>query len=1289
MKEIVRLLIANHGMSATKFCHSFREWRTNTGPDETIVLVGIVTPMDILANYEYISLVDETVATQHTDVYTSMDRMMELIDETRPTMVWPGWGYFSEWPEFARALDDRSIVFLGPNENALRRLGDKMECVALSKELGIPNLPWSGPEPIVGLDMVMHHAEQIGYPVMVKASQGGGGRGIRPALSAESIVSVYNQVREEVPGPIFVCKLARNCRHIEVQFVGDGVDAMHLYTRDCSVQRRNQKLVEEGPAPNIPHSVISEMQTHTARLAQHVGYRGVGTAEFLFEPSSQSYYFLEINPRLQVEHVVTEMLFDDMNLPVVQYCLARGMRFDEIPYICTAKRWIEKYPTPPWCCVAARIVSENPEDSFQPSSGTIEQVVDGCTGGAGTWSYWSVRKGEILSNADGQFGHVFSRGRTRKTAIGKLIEYLHSLRITGTVFHTAGFLKAVVDTDTFRRVLHHTQWVEKWAAKMSQQDNDMVFYAVAVYSEWEEQRRTELRFDALSKKGHPIPGSVCTRHTRTLSWAGKTMEVTTVSVPRHDRVWIVAEGRHYGVRCLACKNGVFNIYTKSRVIQIRRFDKSSLGSRYRIGTRTYWFPELVEASRVVAPVTGKLLCWTNASPDVASGDVIAHMEAMKMVIEIKALKSGILARRVLGSSKVVAGDNLGSVTTEDDADDQGADDQGAKAHPRHETMEWDAVEWETAGVPGLDKLVERFVGSYRQPVHFNRGKGAKSTPIKRTQSFLHNGQMKAQSLGTTYILDWPRRFCSEEARVKQLVLHRGGEVAAKAWDRARLSSQKMGMMAWEIECGNVSIVLLVNDVTWKGGAFGPDESEFYVAISRYARRAKLPRIHVSANAGAMMRPCVQVVEKIKGQYGGPNGSVLQYLYMDEEDYLSVQDHVVVTKVGERYRIDSVVGDRGCGVENLHMSGEMAREMVLARESGFVLTYVTARSVGIGAYLAKLGERIIQHRDSSILLTGYRALNELLGADLYSGNHELGGPGIMEGNGITHIVVPSDAVAAVEIMRWVRLATQKRPTQPATDAAPESDIPMNRPLVTPLPKENFQVRDMIESMVDGGSWQEVLADWGKSVVCGRGRIGGYSVGVVATQCCVTETVRPADPGNPDSVEERLIRAGRVWFPDSSAKTARVLEDFRLEGIPTVILANWRGFSGGTRDMHDEILKFGSEIVNTLVRDGPPVYCFVPRNCQLRGGAMVVVSQGVNPERIVIVADPTSSMGILEPEAAAPILWKHAADEADTMGVEFARTLDTPERALRQGVIDDIVDSDRFCDWVAEHLSAHYR
>lgn len=469
----------------------------------------------------------------------------------------------------------------------------------------------------------------------------------------------------------------------------------------------------------------------------------------------------------------------------------------------------------------------------------------------------------------------------------------------------------------------------------------------------------------------------------------------------------------------------------------------------------------------------------------------------------------------------------------------------------------------------------------------------------------------------------------------------------------------VGMVAWFMEMSTPefpsgrTILVVTNDVTFKAGSFGPREDAFFLAVTDLACTKKLPLIYLAANSGARIGVADEVKACFKVGWSDESSPErgFQYVYLTPEDYARIGSSVIAHEMklvsGEtRWVIDTIVGkDDGLGVENLTGSGAIAGAYSRAYKETFTLTYVTGRTVGIGAYLARLGMRCIQRLDQPIILTGFSALNKLLGREVYSSHMQLGGPKIMATNGVVHLTVLDDLEGISAILKWLSYIPAY--IGGALPILSPSDPP-ERP-VAYLPENSCDPRGAIcGTLDDGGKWMgglfdkdsfvETLEGWARTVVTGRAKLGGIPVGIVAVETQTVMQVIPADPGQLDSHERVVPQAGQVWFPDSATKTAQALLDFNREELPLFILANWRGFSGGQRDLFEGILQAGSTIVENLRTYKQPVFVYIPMMGELRGGAWVVVDSRINSNHIEMYADRTAKGNVLEPEGMIEIKFR---------------------------------------------------
>jgi acetyl-CoA carboxylase/biotin carboxylase 1 len=452
-----------------------------------------------------------------------------------------------------------------------------------------------------------------------------------------------------------------------------------------------------------------------------------------------------------------------------------------------------------------------------------------------------------------------------------------------------------------------------------------------------------------------------------------------------------------------------------------------------------------------------------------------------------------------------------------------------------------------------------------------------------------------------------------------------------------------GIKAWEIRLGGKPFVLIANNLKWRNGTFSYTEDAFYYKILHYARVNRLPFVYIASNSGAD----INLNEGVKFM-AKPWGT--EYLYLTREDYDRVKNQVQADFHPERgHYIIRCINNKG--IVNLDGSALLVSEMAKARQEIPTFTFVIDRTVGVGAYLAKLSERIVQLRDASIILTGYQALNKVLGNNLYESNLQLGGPQIMGANGISQKIVDTtgEGFAYLKTMLSFVLA----PVMP-----PPGEVP---------------AKDLMGHIIDAGTFLETMHDYAKTVITGRARIGGQAYAVVYNNEAVTEKFIPCDPANLATEVSYLKQSPNILYPDTSYKIAKTIQTANMEGLPLLLICDWRGFSGGTRDMYANVLDFGSMIVTELTAYKQKIWVYIPPYGQLRGGSMVVFSKSINPEWITLCVSKHAKINVLEPNAAKELKYKQK--DIEKYAVKHNITMETADKiALMYTELNDVVNSD---------------
>jgi acetyl-CoA carboxylase biotin carboxylase subunit len=387
--------------------------------------------------------------------YLNVEALIEAAKETGAEGIHPGYGFLAENASFAAACRDAGLTFIGPSAEAIEKMGNKSAARRIATDAEVPVVP--GSEESTSDDDAVETAGEIGYPVMVKAAAGGGGRGIRVAENEEELRKAVRVARQEAEkafgdGSLYLEKLLTGPRHVEVQVMGDHEgNVIHLYERECSMQRRRQKIIEEAPSPGISPEVREKMAGAAVRLAREVGYTSAGTVEFLVE--GDEFYFIEMNTRIQVEHPVTETL-TGVDLVKEQLKIASGeslsLAQEDVPF----NGWAMEF----------RINAEDPEKDFMPSPGEISFL--DVPGGPGVRVDSAIYQGyEIPPFYDSLVAKLIVWALTREEAINRARRALREYRIEG-IKTTIPLHMRLLEDDAFRSGEYHTDYLEELLKKV-------------------------------------------------------------------------------------------------------------------------------------------------------------------------------------------------------------------------------------------------------------------------------------------------------------------------------------------------------------------------------------------------------------------------------------------------------------------------------------------------------------------------------------------------------------------------------------------------------------------------------------------------------------------------------------------------------------------------------------------------------------------------------------------------------------------------------------------------------
>ncbi len=440
-----KILIANRGEIAIRVIRACREMGIES--------VAIYSEADrnslhvLLADHAY--LVGPAPSAQS---YLKVENIVKAIRESGADAVHPGYGFLSENSEFCKSIEELGVTFIGPSVKNIQEMGDKLSARKLMQEAGVPIVPGSDGA-IKNEEELKEVAEKVGFPMLIKASAGGGGKGMRLVTEASELESAYNQAKSEgmkffANDAVYAERFVQNPKHIEIQVFGDRKgNVVHLYERECSIQRRHQKIIEESPSPAVPQEVREKMGEISVKAAKSIGYVGAGTFEYIFDSVTKEFFFMEMNTRLQVEHPVTEMV-TGKDLVKEQIRVAAGLSL----------QWDQEDIQQKGHAIEARICAEDPE-TYAPSPGLIRR----CRNPQGPFirmdSY--VYPGyKVPIHYDPMVAKLIAWGDCRRDAIDRLSRALDEFALTGIktniVLH-----KSVLQEPKFKEGSYTTQSLEK------------------------------------------------------------------------------------------------------------------------------------------------------------------------------------------------------------------------------------------------------------------------------------------------------------------------------------------------------------------------------------------------------------------------------------------------------------------------------------------------------------------------------------------------------------------------------------------------------------------------------------------------------------------------------------------------------------------------------------------------------------------------------------------------------------------------------------------------------------
>ena len=563
--------------------------------------------------------------------YLNLELLERALVESGADAAWVGWGFVAEDPAFAQLCERIGVTFVGPDAEAMRKLGDKIGAKLIAEEVGVPVAPWSR-GPVATLEEALAAGERIGYPLMLKATAGGGGRGIRVVNDGAELTDAYERTSQEAQrafgsGVVFLERLVTGARHVEVQVIADGQGtAWALGVRDCSVQRRNQKVIEESASPLLSPEQTRELKASAERLAIAVDYRGAATVEFLYHPQEKLFAFLEVNTRLQVEHPITEAT-TGFDLVRAQLHVASGGRLEGEP------------PAERGHAVEARLNAEDPDRDFAPSPGRIARL--DLPAGPGVRVDTGVTEGDTIpADFDSMIAKIIAYGHDREQAMARL---RRAMRETTVIIEggatNKSFVLDLLDRPEVIDATADTGWIDRIRAEgglVSHRHSAVALAAAAIEAYEEEERVERRRLFSTAFGGRPQ-----VQHE-----SGRPLDLKLRGVGYRVRVARVGTDR-FRVGVAVDEN------TRIADVELERFDSHTgritvNGTRYHLLIGTHGPIHLVEVNGVAHRVSldegGVLRSPTPALVVATPVEVGSEVEAGAPVLVLESMKMETVMR---------------------------------------------------------------------------------------------------------------------------------------------------------------------------------------------------------------------------------------------------------------------------------------------------------------------------------------------------------------------------------------------------------------------------------------------------------------------------------------------------------------------------------------------------------------------------------------------------------------------------------------------------------------------
>lgn len=459
---MMRVLVANRGEIAVRIMRGCRELGY-----ESVAVYSTADKESLHTRYA-----DNSVHLGDTpakDSYLNAEKIIQAAVDSKASAIHPGYGFLSESAAFAKKVEEAGLIFIGPSSETLALTGDKLAARKIAREAGLPVLP--GPDEAI-VDVIPPSLfDRMSYPVLIKAVSGGGGRGIRLANNEEELEIMVQDARREAQASfgddtVYLEPLVQQARHIEIQILGDGDgNIICLGERECSIQRRRQKLIEEAPAPNLSSETRSKLYAAAINLAKVLKYRSLGTVEFLLD-EKEDFYFIEVNPRIQVEHPVTEMV-TGIDLVAAQLNLAAGKPLTLSQETITIRG----------SAIEVRIIAEDPENGFLPSVGEITYLKE--PGGPGVRVDSALFTGiQITPDYDSLLSKIIVWAEDRHLAIRRMTRALMEYQIGG-IPSDIEFLRQIIDSEIFNQGNQNTTYLDTFQPVSSADESEILEMALA------------------------------------------------------------------------------------------------------------------------------------------------------------------------------------------------------------------------------------------------------------------------------------------------------------------------------------------------------------------------------------------------------------------------------------------------------------------------------------------------------------------------------------------------------------------------------------------------------------------------------------------------------------------------------------------------------------------------------------------------------------------------------------------------------------------------------------------